>query len=296
MTDTNITKHYQDSFKSYKSKNPNFVLSLYAGFELMIRDLYKTRSNCSLFYHLDSTESGFIAKVATRITESLDINVAYIRALNNKAKHSTYLDSLKYDLIHSPKTVHNRYFKCFNHLFETLDRTYQYKLTYRFPSFKNKTIPKTYTIGSKPYYPSLRDSEDENLINKEALKNISDYDHFIEKLSKSENSRFKIFDVQRDRIRYVIGTTPKRVRSNISYDHKKQGFYFKDDDNKSMLVYLDDGCTLKIVKLKDSKTRFSKTHVLGLFDKSNRLVYYTSLRIKKMAEYIVRLIEAVNHY
>lgn len=295
MTDINITKHYQDSYKSYKAKNPNFVLSLYAGFELMVKDLYKQQANCSLFHLLDASKPGFIAKVASRITERLDINVSYIRAINNQAKHSAYLDHLKEDLKSSPKKVHARYFKEFNHLFEKLNKNYHYNLTYRFPPYKKKVVATTYTIGNKPYYPTLKNTETKPRLTAEEMKQLSAYELFIRKLSPSNQSKTKIYSLQRERIKFVISTAPKRVKSTIFYDEAKQDFYMVKDDKESIFTYLDSNCTLRIFKLKDNKRKFSKKKVLGLFDESNQLIYYTSLHINKMSEYILDIIEAINY-
>lgn len=280
MSQRDAIKHFEDAFKSYEANNANFIFSLFAGYELLFRHFQSTDKNNRLFYRV--SQKNFIADVSTRITERHDINMLFVKKINNMSKHKKYQDSLLDEFNLNKNKIWHRYFVEMNKLFKILNTDYNYQVNF---SFKHPNI--------KAELTSSIDSKLENEIKKDDRP--SPFKDFISMEVKSESGGGEDEMGCRNEMPHLVGEVllkaNKDVKSRIYFNNRDTGFTIHDNARGKKNVFLDQRCTVQLLSLKDNKSMFSKITVYAIYDRKNRLIFWGSENAKEMYKHLYKIFD-----
>jgi len=273
-------KHFKDAVKSYEANNANFIFSLFAGYELLFRHFQSTDMNNKLFYRI--SQAYFIADVSTRITERHDINMLFVKKINNMSKHKKYQDSLLDDFNLNRNKIWHRYFVEMNKLFKILKTDYNYQVDFTFQQ-----------PNSKPKLTHPIDSKLQNKIKKN--NGPSPFKDFISTEVKSESGGgeddSEYLNEMPSKVGEVLLKSNNKVKNRIHFNNRYTGFTIFDKARGKKTVFLDQRCTVQLLSLKDNKGMLSKTTVYAIYDRKNRLIFWGSENAKEMYKHLYEIFD-----
>lgn len=185
MNKSDIINHFKDANKSFLSKNYSFILSLYAGYEYLMKDSYynhKPTKKYNIFYNTYPKDEKFMLIVGDRLTSYYNINMKYIKNINNRSKHTERVREIEKNLNEKPGRIWNEYFSVMNKLISILEKEYNYDLGFKFESpIFNKHNTKKSKINIKPIITK------QELLIKELIGDLFSQQYLL-RLYESQNS------------------------------------------------------------------------------------------------------------